>query len=348
MNLYHRDLISTQEWTKEDLKIVLRLATKLKQCRFNLTYNNILAGKSLLMVFYNPSLRTRISFECAAEELGGHAQFLEPRSFRLKTSNKAGETIEDAARVMSRYGAGIGIRILEDEIGYYGEGDQIIREYAHWACIPIISLAHDKYHPCQALADVMGWAEWWGESIGQDIDINVLHGKKLLMTWGHGGLARSWGSIQDSLLIASRFGMDITLAHPKGYDLDPKIIECVKTNCVENNRTFNETTDPVRGYKGAHVVYSRHWVSPLAYKNNKFQRKTEIQKAMGYPEWICDIKRMKLTENAIFTHPMPIDRGHEVDNKVASSDRSCIYDVAENRLHVQKAIMALTMGGYAE
>ena len=346
MDLQGRDLICTQEWPLEALERVLELAAHMKRERLSPRWSEILKGKTFFMFFYNPSVRTRQSFECAATELGGHAQFLEPKSMRLKTAVSAGETVEDAAKVMSRYAAGIGIRILEDQISAYGEGDALLREYAHWADVPVLSMAHDKFHPCQGLADIMGWAEWWGEGPGKTLDLSVLRGKKLLVTWGHGALARSWCSVQEALLIASRFGMDITLAYPEGYDLDPLVLEQTRANCRANGRSFTIVNDPYSGYEGAHVVYSRHWMSPEAYRNGTFHKQEEIERALRYPEWICDAARMARTENAIFTHPMPIDRGHEVTDEVASGPRSCIYDVAENRLHVQKAIMALTMGNW--
>jgi N-acetylornithine carbamoyltransferase len=265
---------------------------------------------------------------------------------RLRTAKTAGESVEDAARVMSRYAAGLGIRMLEDKVAAYGQGDDLLREYARWADIPIISMAHDRFHPCQGLADVMGWAEWLGQGPGRGVDSGLLQGKQLLVTWGHGALARSWCSVQEALLIGSRFGMDVTLAYPEGYDLDPAVIAWTKQNCAANGRTFAITNDVREGYEGAHVVYSRHWMSPHAYQNGEFLKQQEIDKALQYPQWICDAEKMALTDNALFTHPMPVDRGHEVTDNVASGPRSCIYDVAENRLHVQKAIMALTIGGW--
>ncbi|MEW6232603.1 MAG: ornithine carbamoyltransferase [Chloroflexota bacterium] len=344
MDLFGRDLITTQEWSLEELRAVLDLAARMKRERFSPQFTSLLANKTFFMFFYNPSVRTRQSFECAATELGGHAQFLEPKAMRLKTATSAGETVEDAAKVMARYAAGLGIRILEDKVGYYGEGDELLREYARWGDFPVISMAHDKYHPCQGLADVMGWAEWFGQGPGKGLDMSVLKGKKLLVTWGHGALARSWCSVQEAMLIGSRFGMDVTVASPEGYDLDPQVVEWTRQNCQANQASFAVTHDVKAGYRGAHVVYSRHWMSPQAYRDGEFLKQAEIDRALKHPEWICDTEKMKLTDNAIFTHPMPIDRGHEVTDEVASGPRSCIYDVAENRLHVQKAIMALTMG----
>jgi N-acetylornithine carbamoyltransferase len=345
MDLYSKNSICTQDWEVEELEAVLDLAAKMKRDRFSPQWTSILQHKTFLMFFYNPSVRTRQSFECAATELGGHAQFLEPKAMRLKTATTAGETVEDAAQVMSRYAHGLGIRILEDKVPYYGAGEELLREYAQWCSIPVISMAHDKYHPCQGLADVMGWAEWFGKGPGYPADPMVLRGKKLLVTWGHGALARSWSSVQEALLIGSRFGMDVTLAHPEGYDLDPQVVRWTQENCAANGRTFTETTKVQTGYEGAHVVYSRHWMSPHAYRDGEFHKQEEIDKALKYPQWVCDAEKMALTDNALFTHPMPVDRGHEVTDEVASGPLSCIYDVAENRLHVQKAIMALTMAG---
>lgn len=333
-NLTGRDLLCTQDWDVKELTKVLELAEDMRKKRFDKKYTRLLMNRTFFMFFYNPSVRTRQSFECAATELGGHAQFLEPKSMRLKTSKSAGETVEDAANVMSRYAAGLGIRILEDKVSRYGEGHELLEEYAKWGSIPVISMAHDKFHPCQGLADVMGYRKHIGKN---------LKGRKLLQVWGHGALCRSWCSVQESILISSRYGMDVTLAYPEGYDLDPEVIEKVKENCARNKAKFEITNDVREGYRDADVVYSRNWMTAGAYNNGEFNKQGEIDKALKYTEWICDAPKMKLTNNALFTHPMPIDRGHEVTDEVASGPRSIIYDVAENRLHVQKAIMALTM-----
>jgi ornithine carbamoyltransferase len=218
----------------------------------------------------------------------------------------------------------------------------LLREYAYWANVPIINMADDRFHPCQGLADVMGWAEWYGEGPGRP-DYENLRGKNFLLTWASGALARSWCSVQEALLVASRFGMNVSIARPEGYDLDPQVYEWTKQNCAAHGAAFRLIGDAETGYDGAHVVYSRNWVTPQAYKDGAFQRQAEIEKAMKIPGWMTTAERMARTDNAIFTHPMPIDRGSEVTDEVASGPRSAVYDVAENRLHVQKAVMALTM-----
>jgi len=343
MDLYGRDFIVTQEWSIDELMALLDLAARMKRDRFSARWTRILEHKTFLMFFYNPSVRTRLSFEAAATELGGHAQFMTPSAGRFKTEKQAGETIEDAAKVMARYVAGIGIRILEDKVPYYSAGNEMLREYAYWADVPIINMADDRFHPCQGMADVMGWAEWYGEGPARP-DYDNLKGRKFLLTWGSGALARSWCSVQEALLVASRFGMGVTIARPTGYDLDPQVYEWTKANCAASGREFQIVDDPDSGYAGAHVVYSRNWVTPEAYQDGVLQKQAEIEKAMAYQGWTTTAERIARTDNAIFTHPMPVDRGTEVTDEVASGPRSAIYDIAENRLHVQKAVMALTMG----
>jgi len=330
MDLYGKDLITTQDWEKEWLDEVLALAREMKRHRFEKPYTEILKDKTFFMFFYNPSVRTRQSFEAAATELGGHAQFLEPKAMRLKSKEKAGETIEDAANVMSRYGVGLGIRILEDAIEQYGEGDALLREYAKYSSIPIVSMAHDKYHPCQGLADLMGLWEHIGD----------VKGVKITMMWGYSSMVRSWSSVQEDILLLPRYGMNFTLAYPEGFDLDPEVIETAKKNAEKASAKFEITHDRFEAVNGADVVYARHWMSPKRYAIGK----EEDQKlALQYKDWKLTSELNKLTNNAYFIHPMPVDRGNEVDDEVASGPRSIIYDIAENRLHAQKAIMALTM-----
>ncbi|MCK4338373.1 MAG: ornithine carbamoyltransferase, partial [Candidatus Cloacimonetes bacterium] len=218
-----KDIICTQELSLSEIEAILKLASEMKSDRYGEKYNKLLKDKTFLMFFYNPSLRTRISFEAAATELGGHAQFLEPKTMRLKKTSggvevQAGETIEDAAKALDRYGCGMGIRILETAVENYGEGDALLREYAKYMTIPVINMADDKYHPCQGLSDVMGMQEHKGN----------LNGKTILMTWAHGSLARSYCSVHENLLITSRLGMNVRLAFPKGYNLPEEEIAKVK------------------------------------------------------------------------------------------------------------------------
>jgi N-acetylornithine carbamoyltransferase len=220
MTLKVKDIITSQDLTPEELHKILNLAKILKQKRFDNNWRDSLLNKTFLMVFYNPSLRTHLSFSVAMTELGGNAIYLDPSNTRIKIRDSiVGESIEDAAKVMSRYVAGIGIRIAEDQVKQYGEGHQILLEYAKWSDVPVINMATDKFHPCQGLADIMGWMEWFGKDESH-LNFEVLKGKNFLLTWGTGKLARGWCSVQESLLVASRFGLNVTIARPSGYDLD--------------------------------------------------------------------------------------------------------------------------------
>jgi N-acetylornithine carbamoyltransferase len=337
--LYGRDLLCTQDWSIEEIEHTLDLSFEFKANRYDHPLNNCLDRRSFAMFFYNPSVRTRQSFECAASELGGHAQFLEPKSMRLKSAKTAGETVEDAANVMSRYFSGIGIRVLETAIENYGQGHELLEEYAQYASIPIISMAHDRFHPCQGFADVMGMRMHGGKN---------LKGKKLLQVWGKGALVRSWCSVQESILINTRLGMDVTLAYPEGYDLDPEVIKWCEENAVNSEGNFEIVHDLEEGYKDANFVYSRNWMTNSFYDNAMKHnideaKKKEIDLSMKHDDWITTADWMSRTDDAYFMHCGPVDRNSEVTDEVCDGPKSIVYDIAENRLHVQKAIMALTM-----
>jgi ornithine carbamoyltransferase len=345
MGLYGKHLLCSQDWRKEELMTVLQLAGQMKKNPFDSNWENLLRNKSFLMLFYNPSLRTHVSFETAATQLGGHAQYRTQDMGWVKTSKQSGqsgENISDAAKVMSRYVDGIGIRMLLDAVPYYGAGHETLLEYAKATTVPIINMASDRFHPCQGLSDILAWAEWLGNGRCR-ANFDNLKGKKLLLTWAKSDLPRPACSTHEPMLLASRFGMNITLARPSGYDLDPEVYQWARQNCQENGSHFKIVDNPEDGYQDADVVYVRNWITLNAYQDGQFQKQTEIEKAMQHTEWTVTEKRMARTHNAIFANPMPLDRGNEATNAVADSQRSVIFDVAENRLHVQKAIMALTM-----
>jgi N-acetylornithine carbamoyltransferase len=302
----------------------------MKSDRYCDEHARILKHKTFMMMFYNSSLRTRQSFEAAATELGGHAQFLETKTLRLKSKTQRGEMLIDTANVMSRYACGVGVRILEDSVESYGDGDSFLREFADMSSVPIVSMAHDKFHPCQGLADVMGVRARSGD----------MKGKTLLQVWGYSPLVRSWSSVQESILLNSRLGMNVRMAYPPGFEIDPEVVETAKANCSAAGTSFEVTHDQEEAYENVDVVYSRQWMHPGRYEGG---REFDIEESAKYKDWRATSERMARTNNALFIHPMPIDRGNEADDDVCDSEQSIIYDIAENRLHVQKAIMALTM-----
>lgn len=345
MSIHGKDLLTTQTWDISELKKIIYLAKKMKLDPFNIKWKNILKNKKFLMLFYNPSLRTQLSFESAVTDLGGYPIYRTPTMDWSQQEKKcaSAESIKDIAKVMSRYVDGIGIRIVMDAISFYDEAQAILQSYAQYADVPVISMADNYHHPCQGLADIMAWAE--RVSLKSAFNLAALNGKTLLLTWGSSGFARPWASVQSHLLLAAQVGMNIKLAYPAGYDLDPNIVSEAKQSCCNYGRSFQIMHDPDLGYsKEVDVVYVRNWVTSGAYAGGKFNYAAETSAARQLSEWIVTAQRMEKTNNALFANPMPLDRGKEAENSVADSPYSVIYEVAENRKHIQKALLALTMG----
>lgn len=342
MSIFKKDFICTEDWELSEILTVLALASEMKKDPHNHKWRSALKNKSFLMLFYNPSLRTHLSFETAISELGGTAICRNPEMNWKKSKNglASSEALKDIARVISRYVDGVGIRITMDAVQQYGDGHKFIRDFAHFSDVPVIGMADDRVHPCQGLADIMGWSERYSS----DGNVDSLKGKTLLLTWGSSGFTRPLASVQSHLLLASKLGMNIKIAHPEGYQLDEDIYKQAKNNCEKNNASYEIIHDSNSGYEGSHVVYVRNWVTKNAYENGEFQFQKEINQAFSFKDWIVTEEKMKRTENAIFANPMPIDRGKEAEDAVVESKYSVIYDVAENRKYTQKALLSLILG----
>jgi len=263
-----------------------------------------LAGKSLAMIFMKSSTRTRVSFEVGAWQLGGHALFLSPRDVQLGR----GEPIADTARVLSRYVDGIMIRTFA-----HAE----IEELAKYADVPVINGLTDWLHPCQVLADLLTVRQHLG---GWD-------GKRVAWIGDGNNMANSW------INAAYRLGFELVLACPEGYDPDPALIERAR-----GNATVTVVRDPKEAAEGAHVVNTDVWAS-------MGQEEEQAVRAKAFRGFIVDQPLMRrAAPNAIFLHCLPAHRGEEVAAEVIDGKQSRVWDEAENRLHVQKAIMAVLMG----
>jgi ornithine carbamoyltransferase len=337
-DLKGKDLICIKDWTKEELDIILDTAWQLKRMYYSGIPHHCLQDKTFFMLFFNDSTRTRNSFEAAMTQLGGHAHFIRPDTMRLTLDpvpTGKGESIKDTAAVLSRMGHGIGIRLLVDPVRRVGEATEIEYEFAKWASVPIINMMSDYWHPCQAISDIMTLIEKFGD----------VRGKKITVTWAYSPWARDWGSITSTSMIYARYGMDVTLSYPEGYDIVPlESIELAKKYAEESGGSFRIANDMDAGLEGADVVFPRNWITARRYEIGKEE---EIRLAGQHKDWkfTCE-RREKLTNQAHLLHVMPIDRDNEADNELVDDPEvSWLYDQAENRLHSQKAILALTMGG---
>ena len=351
--LIGKDFIDTSEWTREELDAVLDLANDLKR-KFALGEpHRILADKSLFMLFYNPSLRTRNSFEAGMTQLGGHAHYLQPETVysptmkvgdvgEVKVAAETKERVSDTARVLERYGHGIAIRIFGKPADWtYGRGNQIVREFAKWCKIPVINMEDDMFHPCQGMADIQTIKE----------KIPSLQGKKLVMSWAYAPSPWKPLSVPHSVVsVGTNFGMDVVLAHPKGFELDPKVTETCKRLSDENGGSFEVCYDMKEAFEGANVVYPKSWTSTAYLPPNRPTPDLDGVRQLvdKHKDWICNQDMIDLcSKRVLYMHCLPADRGFEVTDEVMDGPNSVIFDEAENRLHAQKAIMALTMCGRA-
>ncbi|HEX7937349.1 MAG TPA: ornithine carbamoyltransferase [Gemmatimonadaceae bacterium] len=265
-----------------------------------------LAGKSLAMIFMKASTRTRVSFEVGTYQLGGHALFLSPRDVQLGR----GEPIADTARVLSRYVDGIMIRTF---------AHQDVEEFARHADVPIINGLTDMVHPCQVLADLL--------TVRQHLKTKM---DKLVVAWvGDGNnMANSW------INAAYRFGFELRIACPEGYEPADHLVARAK-----GSATITITRDPAEAVTGAHVVNTDVWAS-MGQEDEQRQRERAFRGFTVSPGLMS-----KADKNAIFLHCLPAHRGEEVAAAVIDGPQSRVWDEAENRLHMQKAIMAVLMGG---
>lgn len=303
-----KHLISLYDLTVEETEEILKLSEKLKKELKQGIQHHILKGKTLGMIFSKSSTRTRVSFETGMYQLGGHALFLSSNDIQLGR----GESIYDTAQVLSRYIDGIMIRTFK-------QSD--VEDLAKYGSIPVINGLTDLMHPCQILADLFTIYEHKG----------TLKGLKVAYL-GDGN------NVANSLLHGcAKLGVNISVASPEGYKCDPQIVEEALSDAKKSGSEIVLTEDPVEAIKDADAVYTDTWVS-MGQESEKEQR---IKTFMPYQ--VNKELFSKAKEDAIFLHCLPAYRGYEVTAEVIDGPQSVIFDEAENRLHVQKAIMALLM-----
>jgi ornithine carbamoyltransferase len=304
----------------------MNLADRFKlERQAGIPHTDVLRGRSLFSIFYNTSTRTRTSFMAAMTQLGGETHTLNPSALQASI----GEVIKDTAGVLSRYGDALSVRycFVKNE---YGEGHNVLKEYGKHSGVPVINMECDTYHPCQVLAD-------W-QTIRQHFGADNLQGKKFTVSWAYGKYIRPVAVPQSLVLLMTRLGMNVTLAHPEGFELDPKIIEQAKINAHASSGNLEITHDMDEAFKDADVVYPKNW-GPLKIMPDL---DAAAKASEPFKNWKATEERMKLTKpHAIYMHCLPVDRGLEVEDAVIDGPQSATMEQAENRLHVQKALLAL-------
>lgn len=344
-----RDWIDAElDYTKEEYDTLIDVALDLKR-RFLMgeLHGHLLRDKTIFLIFFNQSLRTRNSFEAGITQLGGHANVLDPLKIytpAMKGEEKAYSTerVCDVARTLDRYGHAIAIRMYGEPAGWiYGRANEVIKEFAKWSRIPVINMECDKYHPTQALADLVTIKEKFGE----------FKKRKFVMSWAYSASTHKPLAVPQSCVLATtKMGMDVVLAHPKGFELDPEVINNCKRFAEDRGGSFEISYDMDEAFKDADVVYPKCWGS-LEYFADQATGKKADHEGMkklfdANSHWICTADKMKLIKrDGIYMHCLPADRDQEVTDEVIDGPQSVVFDEAENRLHAHKAIMALVMGG---
>lgn len=333
-NLKGRHFITEDTWTKQELDTVFETAFDLKK-KFALGESTrYLQDKTLFMMFFEQSTRTRNSMEAGMTQLGGHAHDLTPDKMQISH----GEVPKDTAIILSRMGHGIACRNC-----FYGTGLKYIEEMAKYSTRPVMSLQDDMYHPFQGLADLMTIFEYFGKNP---------KGLKVTVSWAYAESHSKPLSVpQTQILLFPRYGLDVTVAHPKEFPLSKHIVEKAQKNAEAGGGSLRFTDNMDDAFEGAHIVIPKNWggfgfYGEETYLANEDACKAEMKANIAkYKNWICDEELIKKADkNVKLMHALPADRNKEVTDAVLDNpDISIVFDEAENRLHTAKAIMSLTM-----
>ena len=341
-----KHFLNTQDWSRADLEALLAQAAAFKRHRHGEHLGDPpLKGKSIALVFFNPSMRTRTSFEVGAFHLGGHAVVLQPGKdawpieFDLGTvmDGDTEEHIVEVARVLGRYVDLIGVRAFPKFVDWsVDRQDRVLQSFAKYSPVPVINM-ETITHPCQELAHAMALQEHFGTTDPGSSPGQALRGKKFVLTWTYHPKPLNTAVANSALTIATRLGMDVTLLCPTPeYVLDERYLGWAAQNVAESGGSLAISHDIHSAYTGADVVYAKSW-GALPYFGNWEQEKPIRDQ---YRHFIVDEAKMALTNDAVFSHCLPLRRNVKATDAVMDSPRCIAIDEAENRLHVQKAIMA--------
>jgi N-acetylornithine carbamoyltransferase len=328
-----KHFLNTQDWTRAELDATLAEAARFKREKLG----QHLKGKSIALVFFNPSMRTRTSFELGAFQLGGHAVVLAPGKdawpieFDLGTvmDGETEEHIAEVARVLSRDVDLIGVRAFPKFVDWVNDReDKVLNGFAKYATVPVINM-ETITHPCQELAHALALQEHFGTT--------DLRGKKYVLTWTYHPKPLNTAVANSALTIATRLGMDVTLLCPTPeYVLDERYMDWAARNVAESGGSLTVSHDIDAAYAGADAVYAKSW-GALPYFGNWAPEKPIRDQ---YKHFIVDERKMALTNSAVFSHCLPLRRNVKATDAVMDAPYCIAVNEAENRLHVQKAVMA--------
>ena len=332
MDIKGKDFLSTGDFTTAELTSLIDLATKIKAREY---HDKPLAGRSIALVFFNQSLRTRTSMEIAVYELGGNATALDIGKGTWSLEYHEGvvmdgdktEHIVEAARVLSRYVAGIGVRAFP-EMNNYAEDmqDQVVRGFTRYSDVPVFNLESSRFHPFQSLADIM--------TIREKLD--SLNHQRVVLSWANHPKPLPMAVPNSFALIAAQFGLDLTIACPPEYDLGDEIMHEIHTASAANGGAVHISRDYREACVGARIIYAKSWGSKDYYGNAA----GDIELRQQYKDWRIDEEVMLSTDYGWFMHCLPVRRNVVVTDGVLDGAQNAAIDEAENRLHVQKAVLA--------
>jgi N-acetylornithine carbamoyltransferase len=325
------NFLKTSDFTRAELEEIIGAALRFKKGEIA---DKPLNGKSVALVFFNPSLRTRASMQVGIFELGGNAVILEPGGTSWTLEYRHGvimdgdktEHLKEFVRVLERYVAAIGVRTFAELKDWELERTEpILSAFARYATKPVINLESAMHHPCQSMADMLTIREKFGAVK-----------KRVLLTWAWHPKPLPMAVPNSFALAAAQFGHDLRIAHPKGFELDAELMREIENQARENGGSVEIGSDIDSAFENAEVVYAKSWGSFRHYGKPE----EDVRERAEYREkWIVDEAKMRRTNDAIFMHCLPVRRNVIATDSVIDSPNSVVIDEAENRLHVQKAIM---------
>jgi N-acetylornithine carbamoyltransferase len=331
-----KNFLTTSDLNRDQLNQLIDVALRFKRGE---DQSKPLAGKSIALVFFNPSLRTRASMQVGIHELGGHAVILEPGGTSWTLEHREGavmdgdktEHVAEFVRVLGRYCEAIGVRSFAALKNWDEErADPILNAFAKYSPVPIINLESAMHHPCQALADMMTIREKLGNER-----------KRVVLTWAWHPKALPMAVPNSFALAAAQMGHDLVIAYPTGYELDEDLMQTITQRAAASGGGVQVTKNIDAAFDGADVIYAKSWGAKQFYGSPE----EDIAARAQYREqWIVDEQKMARTNRGIFMHCLPVRRNVIVTDEVIDSPASVVIDEAENRLHIQKAILTGLLG----